>query len=333
MTTYTPDTPAKPDFLATLERDGFVVVPGVIPAAACEQFQESALSWLEGFPFGFKRDDRSTWTAEHLPYSTTGGLYNRYAVGHEDFVWKIRSEPGIRDVFAQVWGTDDLISSFDGFNASFPINKETGRTDIAPTKPWPHIDQNPRRVHQFELYQGIANLSPNGPNDGGLCVLRGSHKLHEEHFAAIGGFRPDRDAGENENGYLYTEEDFQWYKDKGCEEVKVCANAGDFILWDSRTVHWNASPVGTQTRFVTYVCLCPRSFMTSDELTEKRKVFNARKGTTHWPQMNRIPVERPNYPLALPKRPDGSDCPAHRTRPFKEPVETTDVLRLVGVRA
>lgn len=70
MTTDT-HTPAKPDFLATLERDGFVVVPGVIPAAACEEFQESALSWLEGFPFGFKRDDRSTWTAEHLPYSTT----------------------------------------------------------------------------------------------------------------------------------------------------------------------------------------------------------------------------------------------------------------------
>ena len=104
---------SSPDWQLQLERDGFVVLPNRVSAEDCAEFREQALSWLEKFPHGFKRDDRSTWTSEHLPYSVTsaktprtllkgvmdlwltdnvrGGLYNRYSIGHEAFVWKIRS--------------------------------------------------------------------------------------------------------------------------------------------------------------------------------------------------------------------------------------------------
>lgn len=91
------------------------------------------------------------------------------------------------------------------------------------------IDQNPRRIDRFELYQGIANMSPNGPDDGGLCVLKGSHLLHDAHFKAIGGFRPEADLGPKENSYRYPPQDFEWYKQNGAEVVKVCANEGDLI--------------------------------------------------------------------------------------------------------
>lgn len=37
------------------------------------------------------------------------------------------------------------------------------------------------------------------------------------------------DAGVNENSYRYTKEDFEWYKQRGCEEIKICANEGDLI--------------------------------------------------------------------------------------------------------
>ncbi|OXH42290.1 hypothetical protein J008_00054 [Cryptococcus neoformans] len=323
----------RPTFLNDLERDGYVVVPGIVPESTCDEFISEAWEWLESFPYGFKRDDRSTWTNEHLPYSTTGGLYNRYSVNHEAFVWKIRTDPGIRKIFEEIWETDDLIVSFDGMNASLPINDQTGRTDIKPTAPWPHIDQNPRNINRFELYQGIANLAPNGPSDGGLCVLKGSHKLHQEYFDSIGGFKPDQDAGVLENGYNFKLEDTEWYKNKGCEEVKICAGKGDLILWDSRTIHWNASPIGDQTRFVTYVCYCPRNSMSPAELAKKVEVFKGRKGTTHFPYLNRIPAERPGYYNALPRRPDGALDPANRTRPRKEPEETPVVLNAVGIRA
>ena len=145
------------------------------------------------------------------------------------------------------------------------------------------MDQNPRNHGRFELYQGIANLAPNGPQDGGLCVLRGSHLLHEEHFAAKGGFRPEQDSGERENGYNFTAGDADWYRARGCEEAKVCAGEGDLILWDSRLIHWNASPVGARVRFAAYVCYCPRALMDEAGLARKLEVFRARKSTTHWP--------------------------------------------------
>lgn len=46
-------------------------------------------------------------------------------------------QPKILETFARLWGTDDLIASFDGINISQPINKETGRTDVKPTDAWP----------------------------------------------------------------------------------------------------------------------------------------------------------------------------------------------------
>ena len=69
---------------------GYCVVPSVIPKEKCDAYVSDAFSWLEGFGRGFKRGDRSTWTDDHLPVSGKGGLYNKYGVGHEDWVWRAR---------------------------------------------------------------------------------------------------------------------------------------------------------------------------------------------------------------------------------------------------
>lgn len=47
---------------------------------------------------------------------------------------------------------------------------------------------------------------------------------------------------------------------------------------------------------------------------------------------NVIPVERTERSDALPRRPDNTVDPANRSRPFIEPKETPEVLRLVGVQ-
>lgn len=175
------------------------------------------------------------------------------------------------------------------------------------------MDQNPRRIGQLDLYQGIANLSPNGPNDGGLVVLSGSHKLHQQHFDAIGGFRADKDAGLGENGYDFYGQDADWYRQQGCEEIKICAAKGDLIIWDSRTIHWNASPTAAQTRFISYVCYCPRRFMDAEGLERKLEVFKARKGTTHWPVGD---VSSQFLPGVSRSKTDVSPCKANEHRPF-----------------
>lgn len=96
-------------------------------------------------------------------------------------------------------------------------------------------------------------------------------------------------------------------------------------------MHWNCSPVGTQTRFVSYVCYSPRDKMSDAELATKLDVFKQRLGTTHWPYMNVIPQHRKVG--GVPVRPDGTPDPANRARPLNDVRETPEVLRLVGIRA
>lgn len=40
------------------------------------------------------------------------------------------------------------------------------------------------------------------------------------------------------------------FEERGCELIKVEAKAGDLIVWDSRTVHYNVLPEGDKTRAV-----------------------------------------------------------------------------------
>lgn len=46
----------------------------------------------------------------------------------------------------------------------------------------------------------------------------------------------------------WTDEKLQWFKDHGCEWVKPSMDPGDFILWDSRAVHYGAAPLGKNKR-------------------------------------------------------------------------------------
>jgi hypothetical protein len=97
-----------------------------------------------------------------------------YAISHESFTWAVRQEPGVIDAFEKVYDTEDLIVSFDSVNIGFP-----NRKDVKPNTPWPHQDQDPAKPG-FRCLQGLVNLLPNGPEDGGLIVCKGAHLLSEE---------------------------------------------------------------------------------------------------------------------------------------------------------
>lgn len=59
--------------------------------------------------------------------------------------------------------------------------------------------------------------------------MRGSHILHQDYFESIGGFDKSADIGEVFEGYQFKMGELDWYKERGCEIVKVCADAGDLI--------------------------------------------------------------------------------------------------------
>jgi len=317
-----PNVNSKASFIQDLKTKGYCVVPNVLPKERCEQYCEDSVRWLEEFGLGFKRDDKSTWTEDHLPVGHRGGLYNAYACAHEDFIWRVRSEPGVIKCFEELWGTHELIVSFDAFNVTLPWG-ENGRKDIEWVDPWPHQDQDPHKP-TFQLAQGLVACSESGPDDGGLCVLEGSHLLHQQFFAE-NGLDESRPGGKL-NSYVYHQNEADWFRAHGCKDVKINCSAGSVIMWDSRLIHWNRMPTSDRIRTAIYVCYVPRSHATPEQLKRKAEIFHERMVATHWPALNEVKALKFGGPMR-----NGKPDPYDRSRPVREPEETDTVLKLAGI--
>ena len=103
------------------------------------------------------------------------------------------------------------------------MNLTLPAADTKPSELWPHFDQSPDRKG-MQSVQDILNLTPNGPEDGGLMVVKGSHKLSELFFK--------------------THPEVTWFESEGrdCELLRVCAQPGDLIFRDSQTIRYNKAP-------------------------------------------------------------------------------------------
>lgn len=238
-----------------------------------------------------------------------------YAVTHEDFVWRVRTEPGILSAFQKIYDDKELIVSFDAVNFGFP-----NRTDIPPNNPWPHQDQDPKKPG-FRVMQGLVNFFPNGPNDGGLIVCKGAHTLSEQFHKEMAWETPI--PAWNPEWYGFTDLGMKWLADKGCEWVKVCAEPGDLLIWDSRTPHYNLSPAEQTPRFAIYTCYMPVKDATQEELIRKKDAYEKWLGTTHWPNCQVVGSN-------VAKR-EGEDDPHNRFEPVNKPVLDEEGFKLTGM--
>ncbi|CAG8070561.1 unnamed protein product [Penicillium olsonii] len=303
------------DFRDDLTRDGYAVVKGAIAKEKALKYADEMYSWLEGFELGFDRNDPSTVQKDKLPVLNEKGMVLHYALPHENFVWAVRSEPGVIGAFEKIYDSEDLIVSFDAINIQFP-----NRTDVPPNTPWPHQDQDPKK-HGFRCMQGLVNLLPNGPDDGGLIVCPGAHLLSEQFHKEmadeelIPAWTPE--------WYGFTDRGMKWLEDHGCKWVKVCAEPGDLLLWDSRTPHYNLSPKKNQPRLAIYTCYMPVADATQDDLRRKKDAFDRRVGTTHWPNAKHTGSN-------VAQR-NGEEDPHNRLRPLVEPVLGERAFKLTGI--
>ncbi|GKT51935.1 uncharacterized protein ColSpa_12116 [Colletotrichum spaethianum] len=306
------------DFRDDLVRDGYVVVKGAVPKERAAKYGEEMMSYLENFTggLGFKRDDPRTVKESNLPIITVKGMCLGYGIAHENFTWDIRQEPGVVEAFEKVYDTKDIIVSFDAVIMAFP-----NRTDIKPNNPWPHQDQDPAKPG-FRCLQGLVNILPNGDKDGGLIVCKGAHRLSEEFHVAFKD-EPNKIWAWTKEWYGFTDEGMKWLADKGCEWLKINAEPGDLLLWDSRTPHYNLSPEGDSPRFCAYTCFMPAAEATQEDLIRKKGAFDNLQSTTHWPNamhVGGIPVLR-----------DGKPCPYNTGKPRQVPKLSERGFQLTGI--
>jgi ectoine hydroxylase-related dioxygenase (phytanoyl-CoA dioxygenase family) len=307
------------DFRDQLRDRGFAVVKGAIPSERVKYLVNKSNEWLGSFGTGLDFDNPETWLAENLPIQNAiVRSYAGYCLPHEKFMWEARMEPGVLDAFAKLWGTDELLVSFDGINITFP-----NRKDLAARKPWQHIDQGPSK-RGCHCVQGIIHLSHSGPEDGGLTVVPESHKLHDEFLRDHPHIKPYK----NKDIYIFSSEELEWFKARGMTAYKVCVEPGDLIMWDSRTIHWGADPTekGETIRRAIYATYMPAKLASKEQLAQKKYSFENFGSTTHWP------FEHLGSGRTIEVMPDGTVDPREREKPREMPEMSDQLLKLGGVK-
>jgi hypothetical protein len=299
--------------------NGFAVIPKVISESKAAQYQQEAFEWLKSFDNpALDLSDPQSWTQANLPFVSTINTFNHYGVVHERFMWEIRQEQSIIDIFAQIWQTKELLVSFDALNITLPH-----RPGHSQREPWPHVDQSPFRTGR-QCIQGIVSLSQSGPDDGGLTVYPRTHNIVQEFFEA----HTDKTQWDTKDFYKFSTEQISWFESQGFQTHKVVAGPGDLIIWDSRLIHWGAEPTAASNtiRTATYVSYAPAALASTEVLEKKKEAFDKWSATTHWPHDNI--VVRSNEPTL----PDGT-VDKRRGSPRDKPELTDRLLRLAGVQS
>lgn len=267
-----------PKMLEHLDSEGYVVVKQVADKEELDRAEELLWHFMSDNA-GWKRRDPTTWTDASLTKCSANGLangiVNKCGAGQSDLSWLVRTNANVRRVFESVWKTSELLTSYDGFGLFRPWHHGFPKT----LGGWFHVDQGRLKSGQ-QCVQGLMSLYDQDATTGGLIVIPGSHK----HFDSIAA-----DAEDDSDFIQLPRESPVW----SMPHRLVTCCAGDFILWDSRCVHCNTpaveqptSPPGRLLRCVVYVCMTPKAWATEETLERRRKGYEMRMTTSHWPHTN-----------------------------------------------
>jgi hypothetical protein len=123
------------DGVAFLNARGFCVVAGVLPQTDCDSIQQQLWTTVEGLGNGILRNDVTTWGNDRWFPGDVGLLGDNGAndgLIHSEPLWRVRSHPRVKEVFAALHGTDELLASFDGMSLFRPsgLDPEWGQTTM-----------------------------------------------------------------------------------------------------------------------------------------------------------------------------------------------------------
>lgn len=236
--------------LKCLERDGYVVVRGAIPAEQAQRSTDEVWAFAgrpenRQYSFGIDRDDVDSWYAKTPDSRVDGRTVEMY---HGKWQWSNRTSPRVYEAFRQILGDYRICCSFDAANITPPTlnpdekleflhwdtwllysyNKESHGNNIKP-KPgdrnvWEAvIGQEPAvmsRALDGRLVQGMLFLTDTPEDAGPFIIVPGFHRRIESWLKSL---PPTA---------IPSQEDLL-----GMGTVKVTGRAGDLVIWNSLCPH------------------------------------------------------------------------------------------------
>ena len=253
-----------------LESEGYVVICNILEQSVINTgIEHFWKDWNTVSP-GFVRNDPSTWSINTAPMMFAKGMAIFNGFGQCDFMWFLRTQQPIIDIFSEIHRTKDLITSFDGFSVFFSKKQKS-------PKDWFHIDQHP--TNQVYCIQGAYNFFPVCEDSAGFTVVPGSHRT----------FVPEPT--------LVKKDWIQLHSNKSPDEateilkpaVKLIIPGNCFVLWNSKTIHANTGMTcktdpGELNRLTAYITFVPKNWRTEPKILEDRKAaYIVGHATSHWP--------------------------------------------------
>lgn len=276
---------------STLEKYGVAVIPNVMSREECEANREVA--WREfkqltsTFPKPIDRNDPSSFRTLYELFPLHSMLLQYFGVGQMQWTWNVRQHPNVVNAFAKIWDVrpEELITSFDGVSLHLPPETTNRGWWADLSGYWLHTDQSSKKKGRHCI-QGMVNMYPVNPGDATLCILEGSHHLHDIFFETFG-YESDGDWYK-----LKTQDEVNFFKESECEFKRVLCNEGDLVLWDSRTFHQGSEPIRGRDhpnfRMVSYVCMTPRKLCSEANLKKRINNFENGRTTNHWPHLPKL---------------------------------------------
>ena len=281
----------SPSWIHELNTLGYAVVPNVLTPAECDHTIDKAWEWLAAFGTGIQRNEPSTWTNDRWPMNFNG-IIQRYRVGHAPFIWQVRTNPNVIGVFKEIWGTVELLTSFDAMCVLRPGEMIE---DFEYSPSWFHTDQSPKK-NGFHCVQGVLNLEEASVEDAGFACYPGSHKFHAELFQRNSEYDTTVDFN------VIAKEDLHWVEsEKGLQPTRISATKGSLIVFDSRLLHCNVPAKIPRAiprwRYTLYICMTPRAWADQKTLQARVEAFRNQRMTTHWPHHVGLFPDDPDFPM------------------------------------
>ena len=262
--------------MSELNDRGYTVV-NVAGEDEVERARDLLWIWLSDLGTGIQRSDPGTWTDEAWPdwpgYKKYGNCKSEGGA-HQEAAWFLRGLSKLKEVFQNIYKTEDLIVSMDGIIVWRSWKEDEARI---PTSSKLHMDQNPFTKPGFQCVQGMLPLYPVTPEVGGTLLVPFSH-LDQEKFRTR---YPDW--SNHERDFCALDDGDPLY---GSERL-VPLHPGDLLLWDSRLVHCGRVGDGGHqeelARASLCVCMGPRDRANQEVLDKRREALKEGWSFSHWP--------------------------------------------------
>jgi len=105
---------------------GVAIIPNILNEEECNDMNNGMWETLEHITQTWtkpiKRDNPESWRGMQQLYPKHSMLLQHWGVGHSQYVWNVRQNPKVVEIFAKIWDCEkeDLLVSFDGVSYSMP---------------------------------------------------------------------------------------------------------------------------------------------------------------------------------------------------------------------